>query len=73
MRTGALIILKFARKVVKSQPYCKRVGHSIFCDLVFSTISWSIGEKAPQQYLSEHTIVGEPNILLIEAFNYILN
>ena len=25
-------ILKFARKLVKSQPWCKRVGHNIFCD-----------------------------------------
>ena len=39
---------KFARKLVKSQPCCKRVGHSIFYDLSFFTNnSLSIGQNAP--------------------------
>ena len=28
-------IFNFARKLVKSQPFCERVCYSIFCDLFF--------------------------------------
>ena len=42
-------IVKFASKLVKRQPCCKRVGHSIFCDLVFSNNSWSIGQPPPNR------------------------
>ena len=41
-------IIKFTRKLIKSQPCCKRVGNSNFCDLiVLSNNSWSIGQNAP--------------------------
>ena len=50
-------ILKFAWKLVKSQPCCKRVHHSIFCDLFYflSNNSWPISQNAPptnRRYLS---------------------
>jgi len=49
-------IFKFARKIVKSQPWCKRVGHSIFYHLFsfFSNNIWSISQNAPQQKVSRH-------------------
>ena len=41
-------IFKFARKLVKRQPCCKKVGNSIFCDLFFfSNNSWSLRQNAP--------------------------
>ena len=43
-------ILKFPRKLVKSQPCCKGVSHSIFCDpffVFFTNNSWSNGQTAP--------------------------
>jgi len=42
-------IFKFARKLVKSQPCCKReLATVLFCDFFcFSKNSWSIGQNAP--------------------------
>ena len=40
-------IFKLARKLIKSQPCCKRNGNSIFRDLfLFSNSGWSNGPKA---------------------------
>ena len=49
-------IFKFARKLVKSRPCCRRVGHSIFSHLFFffSSNNWSISQNAPQQKVSRH-------------------
>ena len=40
-------IVKCARKLVKVQSCCRRVGHSIFRDLSFSNNGWSIGQTLP--------------------------
>jgi len=49
-------IFEFARNLVKRQPCCKRVGISIFCDLLFSNNSWSIGQNIlpPSDAVSAH-------------------
>ena len=40
--------VKCARKLVKIQSCCRRVGHSIFRDCIFfSKNSWSIGQTPP--------------------------
>ena len=40
-------IFKFARKLVKCQPCCKRAGYSMFRDSFFSSNSRSIGQNVP--------------------------
>ena len=43
-------IFKIARKLIKSQPCCKRNGHTIFCDFVlFSNSSLWKHQKPPPQ------------------------
>ena len=51
-------IFKFALKLVKRQPCCKRVGNTIFPEVFFfSNNSWPIGQHAnppPHQMVSRH-------------------
>ena len=42
-------IFTVARKLVKCQPCCKRVGHSIFRDLFLVTIVGKSSKRVPQQ------------------------
>ena len=48
-------IFKFTRKLVKSQPCCKRVGHNIFCVLLLVTIvGQSVKPSPPTEGVSAH-------------------
>ena len=47
-------IVKCARKLVKIQSRCKRVGHNIFCDLFLSKNSWSIDQSPQMESVSAH-------------------
>ena len=60
-----LNIVKFARKLVNSQPCCRRVCHSIFRDLlVFIKNRWSIGQTPLRQWKVSRHIAGY-NILFL--------
>ena len=52
-------IFKFARKLVKSQPCCKRVGHSNFCDLFLVTIVGQFVKMPPPQRKVSRHITGD--------------
>ena len=57
-------ISTFARKLVKSQPFCKRIGHSIFCDLSLVTIVGQLVKTPPpQQKVSRHITGGLSKIM----------
>ena len=71
--TPSLNICKFARKFVKSQPCCKRVGHIIFCDHILVTIvvGQLVKTPPPQLKVSRHITDLDLNLTVLLIFTFI--